>query len=259
MANKRILWILAVIPMVCYGCYGWQREAFDWGLILGMATGGFISSKAEPFFEKPLINGPGDKEYRDEQVPDPWVWGASIATVGLVALLPNQEGWLNERSYRHLKGAAQAAAAGFFIKEFTKDLVGRPRPDYYDRLELGIELDEARKSWPSGHATHAANMATYLSLYTWDEWRADEPLAIAAKSGITALLAAGAGWVCWTRVADNRHYPGDVAAGAVLGASTALFFYSWQNWWGAPQEDENPNQSSIIQATPFSIGVRIAF
>ncbi len=243
----------------CYGCYGWQWEALDWGLISGMAAGGYLSSKAEPFFEKPLIAGPGDKEYRKERVPDSWVYVSMLGTIGLASLLPNQEGWLNERSYRHLKGAAQAITAGYIIKEFTKDLVGRPRPDYYDRLEQRIEITKSRKSFPSGHATHFFTAATYLSLFTWDEWRSDEPLAVAAKSGITAFLAAGAGWVAWTRVADNRHYPGDVIAGSILGASTALFFYSYQQWWGKPEEDENPSQSSIIEATPFSIGIKLNF
>ncbi|MEA3311410.1 MAG: phosphatase PAP2 family protein [candidate division WOR-3 bacterium] len=260
---SRLSLSLLIVPLVCYGCYGvwygWQREALDWGLIGGMAAGGYLSSKAEPFFEKPLIQGPGDKEYRKERVPDSWVYASMFTTIGLASLLPNQEGWLNATSYSHLKGAAQAITAGYIIKELTKDIVGRPRPDYYDRLDQGIEITKARKSFPSGHATHFATGAAYLSLYVWDEWRSDEPLAVAAKSGITALLAAGAGWVCWTRVADNRHYPGDVAAGAVLGAGTALCFYSWQNWWGKPKEDENPSQSSIIQATPFSIGVRFSF
>lgn len=256
MANKGILFALLIVPLAGYG---WQREVIDWGSIGVMGTGGYTFGKTEPFFNKPLIDGVGDKPYLEERVSNSWVYVSMLGTVGLASLLPNQEGWLNERSYRHLKGALQAITAGYIIKEFTKDLVGRPRPDYYDRLELGIELDEARKSFPSGHATHFFTAATYLSLFTWDEWRSDEPLTVAAKSGITAFLAAGAGWVAWTRVADNRHYPGDVAAGAVLGTGTALFFYSWQNWWGKPQEDENPNQSSIIEATPFSIGVRFSF
>jgi len=244
MSNKRILWILAVIPMVCYGCYGWQREALDWGLIGGMAAGGYLSSEAEPFFKAPLIQGPGDKEYRKERVPDSWVYVSMLGTVGLASLLPNQEGWLNSTSYRHLKGALQAITAGYIIKEFTKDLVGRPRPDYYDRMELGVDLNEARKSFPSGHATHFFTAATYLSLFTWDEWRSDESWAIATKSGITALLAAGAGWVSYTRIADNRHYPGDVAAGTILGASTALFFYSYQQWWGAADTITEPAGTS---------------
>ena len=257
MANKRILLALGVIPLVCYG--GWQREALDWGLIGGMATGGYLSSKAEPFFEKPLIAGPGDKPYRKERVPDSWIYGLMFTTVGLSALLPNQDGWLNSRSYRHLKGSMQAITAGYLIKEFTKDLVGRPRPDYYDRMELGVDLNEGRKSWPSGHATHFFTAATYLSLFTWDEWRSDEPLALATKSGITALLAAGAGWVCWTRVRDNRHYPGDVAAGSILGAGSALFFYSYQQWWGNPEDADTLGVADISAGPRFSIGVRFRF
>jgi membrane-associated phospholipid phosphatase len=265
MTNERILWILAFVPMVChgsvcYGCYGgWQREVLDWGMIGSFGIGGYLASKAEPFFEQPLIGGPGDKPYKEEQVPNSWLMVASAAMVGLSGLLPNQDGWLNSRSYRHLKGSLLAVSSGLFIKELCKDIVGRPRPDYYDRLARGIDVDEARESWPSGHATHAAGVAIYLSLFTWDEWRDDAPLAVAAKSGITALLAAGATWVSYTRVADNRHYVGDVVAGSIIGAGTALLAYSWQNWWGAPKEPGTSDQSSIIQATPLSIGVRLSF
>ncbi|MGC9326371.1 MAG: phosphatase PAP2 family protein [Candidatus Hinthialibacter sp.] len=54
---------------------------------------------------------------------------------------------------------------------------------------------------------------------------------------MSVLLATGAAWVSYTRVRDNRHYPGDVVAGSILGASTALFF-SWstdqiKTWRGA--------------------------
>jgi len=254
---SRLSLSLLIVPLMCYG--GWQREAVDWGLIGVMGAGGYAFGKTEPFFETPLIPGAGDKPYLEERVSDSWVYASMFATIGLAALLPNQDGWLNRRSYRHLKGAMQAATAGYLIKEFSKDIVGRPRPDYYDRAERDIEVDKGRESWPSGHATHFATGAAYLSLYVWDEWRSDDALAIAAKTTITALLAAGAGWVCWTRVADNRHYPGDVIAGSILGAGCALLAYSYQQWWTAPADADAPEQSFNFQATPVLIGVRFRF
>ncbi len=262
MTGKRILWILVFIPMVCYGgmCYGWQREVLDWGIVVGSGAGGFIFSKQEPFFENPLIPGLGDKPYKEEQVPNSWLAVSMAAAVACASLLPNQDGWLNERSYRHLKGSLLAFSSGLFIKELSKDIVGRPRPDYYDRLARGIDVDEARESWPSGHATHAAGVATYLTLFTWDEWRSQEPWALACKSGISVLLGGAATWVAYTRVADNRHYVGDVIAGSLLGAGTALFFYSYQQWWGAP---DTLATTDLVGAStnlpPFSIGVRLSF
>lgn len=253
---------MAFIPMVCYGgmCYGWQREVLDWGIVAGSGVGGYFAGKAEPFFERPLIGGPGDRPYKEEQVPSSWLVVSNVAMVGLAGLLPNQDGWLNARSYRHVKGAAETATVSLLLKDLLKDIVGRPRPDYYNRLELGIDLDEARESWPSGHATHAANVVTYLTLYTWDEWRSQEPWALACKSGISVLLGGAATWVAYTRVADNRHYVGDVIAGSLLGAGTALFFYSYQQWWGAP---DTLATTDLVGAStnlpPFSIGVRLSF
>ncbi len=208
-------------------------------------------SRRGPFFDTPLIPGPGDKPYLEERVSDPWVYASMLATAGAVSLLPNQDGWLNERSYRHLKGSLLAITSGYFIKELAKDVVGRPRPDYYDRLAKGIGLDEARDSWPSGHATHFATAATYLSLLTWDEWRSSDPWAITAKTGITAILAGTWAWVSYTRIADNRHYPGDVIAGSILGAGTALLGYSYEQWWGRPKT--TALGCSFLEISPFSI------
>lgn len=238
MRQLRLLSILLTAPaIVSAALTGWPRELVDWSVVVAPGVAGFAIAEQEPFFERPWIPGPGDKPYMDEQVPNSWLYVANAGMVGLVSLLPNSEGWLNSTSYRHLKASLQTIAVSLFVKELSKNLVGRPRPDYYNRLGLGVDLDEARKSWPSGHAIHAFNVATYLGLYVWDEWQSDETWVLGVKSGITALLGGAATWVAYTRVADNRHYVGDVLAGSVLGAGTALFFYSWQHWWGSPEQD----------------------
>jgi|GEM_PF-868762 len=260
---SRFFLSILIVPLVCLG--GWVRETADWTSIAAMSAGGYIFSKAEPFFNTPLIPGAGDKPYAHEQVPNSWLYAASAATIGLSSLLPNKDGWLNARSYRHLKASLQAVSSSYFLKEFAKDVAGRPRPDYNYRMVHELGVNKARKSWPSGHAVHAFNLASYLSLYTWDEWRSREPLAVCAKTGITALLFGTATWVAYTRVADNRHYAGDVIAGAVLGAGCALFFYSYQQWWGTPEDAAAPEdigltkQTVNFQVTPLSVGVRVSF
>ncbi|NLI97855.1 phosphatase PAP2 family protein [bacterium] len=251
----RMALVLFTVPFVLSA--SWQREILDWGMIGSFGLGGYLSAKAGPFFETPLIPGAGDRPYLEERVTNPWVYGAMLATAGAVSILPNQDGWLNERSYRHLKGSLLAITSGYFIKELAKDIVGRPRPDYYDRLAKGIGLDEARDSWPSGHAAHFATAATYLSLFTWDEWRSTEPLAIAAKTGITALLVGTWAWVSWTRIQDNRHYPGDIIAGTILGSGTALLGYSCEQWWG--MQNTSNGSSTFFEISPFSVTMRVRF
>lgn len=254
MKQARYLFILVLVPVVARPALtAWRREVVDWSVIAGAGAGGFILKDQEPFFERPLMGSRWDKPFIEEQVPNSWLYAASAAMIGLSTLLPNQEGWVNARSYRHLKGSLQAVSTCLLIKEFSKDLVGRRRPDYHDRLERGIKVEKARKSWPSGHATHAFNVATYLGLFTWDEWRSDESWATGVKSGITALLAGGAAWVAYTRVADNRHYPGDVVAGSLLGAGCAVLTYSWQHWWGNPDTTEVNDINGSPAIPSFSI------
>jgi len=249
---------LFIVPLICLA--SWQREVADWGSIGVMYGGGYLMGEIEPFFANPLIDGPGDKPLLEETVTDGWVYASMLTTVVAASLLPNQDGWFNQRSYRHLKGALQAVTSGYLIKELTKNIVGRPRPDYYDRIDQGVDVVEARKSWPSGHATHFATAATYLTLFTWDEWRSNDAWALAVKGGITTLLAVGTGYVCYTRVADNRHYPGDVIAGALLGAGTSLLCYSYQQWWGKPSsETASESSASCLEISPISLGVRISF
>lgn len=67
----------------------------------------------------------------------------------------------------------------------------------------------ASASFPSMHACVAAAWATALAL-----WR---------KPPLSAVASALALLIGWSRVALGLHFPADVLAGAVLGASAALF------------------------------------
>jgi undecaprenyl-diphosphatase len=67
-------------------------------------------------------------------------------------------------------------------------------------------------SYPSGHATVAFNIAVILGL-TMKDWR--------GRLGIVG----GAVLVAYSRVYLGHHYPSDVIAGAVLGASIGAAAY----------------------------------
>ncbi len=88
-----------------------------------------------------------------------------------------------------------------------KPLVGRARPS------LSLKAHDFRPfssqdSWPSGHTTVAFALATSLS----DELR-HTPASI--------LLYGAAALTGWSRVNDNRHWVTDVAAGALVGVTSA--------------------------------------
>lgn len=88
-----------------------------------------------------------------------------------------------------------------------KQLIRRPRPaDLPDPLEALIRPSD-RFSFPSGHAGAAFLMATLITIH-YPVWAlAAYPLAL---------------MVGFSRVVLGVHYPGDIVAGAILGASCAV-------------------------------------
>jgi membrane-associated phospholipid phosphatase len=97
-----------------------------------------------------------------------------------------------------LAGAASTAAKVTF---------GRPRPSQSLDAD-GYSPFSGQEAMPSGHTTVAFAMATALADDLHNTW---------ASVGLYSL-AAGVGW---SRVNDNKHWLSDVAAGAVLGITSA--------------------------------------
>lgn len=102
--------------------------------------------------------------------------------------------------------AATLALAGS-TSALSKLVLGRPRPNESSDAD-GYVPFSGQEAMPSGHTTMAFAMATTLA----DE--IDRPWA---SVGLYAL-ATGVGW---SRINDDRHWLTDVAAGAVLGVTSA--------------------------------------
>jgi diacylglycerol diphosphate phosphatase / phosphatidate phosphatase len=177
--------------------------------------------------------------------------GALLITTAIDAAVAHD----GHRTHNLVLGGLESVAATFAITEALKLSVGRLRPDYRDRYvraacggvvdaPAGLDcsavvadgfvvsaddLRDGRVSFVSGHTSSSFAMASYLfwhlgSSYVWNDQAPPWAPAVAAL-GAGALLGT-AGIVGATRLADGRHHPEDVVAGAALGTTigTAMWF-----------------------------------
>ncbi|MDI2129157.1 phosphatase PAP2 family protein [Yinghuangia seranimata] len=119
-----------------------------------------------------------------------------------------------------LRGLGSVALASTVTNVVLKSWTRRPRPV----IDLVPEVRRlARQPWttsfPSGHAASAAAFATGVAL---------ESRSMGAAAGVLA------GGVALSRVYTGVHYPGDVLAGAALGAGLAAVTLRW--WPRRPVE-----------------------
>ncbi|MBC3844438.1 phosphatase PAP2 family protein [Streptacidiphilus sp. 4-A2] len=142
----------------------------------------------------------------------------SLTTAGLMALCPGRT--------RHaaLLGVAAVGVASATSNLVGKQLIRRPRPD---RAAAGSSTERhvpmpASASFPSGHT--AAAMAFAMATGSASP-------AFAMPLGTLACV------VGYSRVHTGVHYPGDVAAGVVIGIASAAAVSAAANRWAsrAPQ------------------------
>jgi membrane-associated phospholipid phosphatase len=205
--------------------------------------------------------------YRQDTVPAwaiPVLGNAALVGVGALSLTR----YPSFRKVHHfVLGAAQAQLASFLSTELIKSAAGRLRPDFRDRMSRyycaqgrgevpagtdcsavnqeaasargrgqgtsGIfidrrELEDGRRSFPSGHAASSFVIASYLALFLGGEmvW-GEHANAMTRLPGVAAQVAVmtAAAMVAASRITDGRHHPEDVVAGAGLGTAWAALFY----------------------------------
>jgi undecaprenyl-diphosphatase len=139
--------------------------------------------------------------------------GSAPALLSMAAL---GAGWLWWRRERARAAALLGAVLGTRMGvEILKLVVDRARPSL-DPHPVVVHS----KSFPSGHASNS--MATFLALALFvapPSWR--KPAVAAA---VTASLVMGA-----TRPLLGVHWPSDVLAGWIFGASVTLLAWWWLN------------------------------
>lgn len=102
--------------------------------------------------------------------------------------------------------AVSLALAGLTVQT-GKFALGRPRPEQSLDAD-GYSPFSGQVSLPSGHSAMAFAMATSLADEIHRPW---------ATVGLYGMASA----VAWSRVNDNRHWLSDVAAGALVGITSA--------------------------------------
>ncbi|MEU8138869.1 bifunctional phosphatase PAP2/diacylglycerol kinase family protein [Streptodolium elevatio] len=112
-----------------------------------------------------------------------------------------------------LRGLGSVALASTVTNVVLKNWTRRPRPvlDLVPHVRR-LPRQPWTTSFPSGHAASAAAFATGVAL---------ESRSLGAAAGV---LATG---VAFSRVYTGVHYPGDVLAGAALGAGLAAVTLRW--------------------------------
>ena len=131
----------------------------------------------------------------------------------------------------------------FSLTLLAKNLVDRVRPDGSDH-----------QSFFSGHSSTAFCTASYLSLELndwydrWEPTRKDPTLCSTLKIGSDVALYAGAAYVAYARMHDEKHYFSDVVTGAVVGTLVGTWMYRWH--WSSEGTISPSISFLVIHHTP---------
>ena len=134
----------------------------------------------------------------------------------------------------------------YSLTALAKSIVYRLRPDGSDG-----------ESFFSGHSSTAFCAASYLSLELndwydhWDPTRSDNVLRSTLKIGSDMALYAGATYVAYSRLHDEKHYFTDVAVGAVIGTVMGTVMYHWQ--WGPATSTRQDVSVAVVNKTPLIV------
>ncbi|GAX24324.1 phosphatidate phosphatase [Fistulifera solaris] len=208
-----------------------------------------------------VLNLSINEQFDGDTVSNTWLFLLGLILPGLLQLFLvtkcTRFGTL-DGIHRTVCSYAVAHALNDLATESMKVFCGYLRPSFYQLCEpdenyeycLGADADDARKSFPSGHASTSFCGLTLLALFIHQQFGlrsirkveqtvifagegsriarcqtaySKPPLFYRAISILSLLPIALALFVAASRVHDNKHFPADVTAGSVLGASVAIY------------------------------------
>ena len=237
-------------------------------------------------FDDDAVGATYREEGAGEMVPTVWIHrligAGAVFVAGMEAVEWNRGQGSMQRLHDSFVGYAETVALTAAVTETFKPAVGRLRPDFGDRARryhcstdgvLGADercdgyrdrpladdpmeaqelLEDGRRSFISGHASHSFNLLGYTALlvggnYVWG----DEATPRSRSAGFAAQSAmmAGATYIAASRVADGRHHRADVLAGSLVGLGIANLSY-WRRFNRSGDLRRAAGEPSTIQLQP---------
>jgi membrane-associated phospholipid phosphatase len=192
----------------------------DGAVLAGAATGVILMRGQQgPWSSLDWAGTETGKAYKEDFVP---TWAIALA-VGAASVGSAVEGGAQEAI-----AILQGTGLTLMVSDFAKHSLGRPRPDYDDRMRLydGGGQDEKLKrdgalSMPSGHAA-AATVLAWQTAFWWQRAacrRGTQASGSWLRFGAPLSLGAA---VAISRVPNNRHNLSDVLVGSAIGSAVAF-------------------------------------
>jgi hypothetical protein len=206
------------------------RELLLLGLGAGLASGGLIlQSNQSPLQQEDLADlSSSDINCLDRGATDNWSPSADQASdilVGClvaspVVLAATGRGARDPVTILVMYAETMLLANG--VTQMTKGLVQRNRPYVYnDDPDIPesqkLEVD-ARRSFPSSHATNAFASAVFLSTVYGRLYPESN-----ARGWVWAGSVGTAGTIAWLRCRAGQHFPTDVLIGSAIGTLVGYF------------------------------------
>lgn len=160
----------------------------------------------------------------------PYAWAISGALVAGGLITKNPE--MRDTG----RDALEAAAFASLLTLILKPAFGRERPEQSDGQTVFHGFTSQYTSFPSGHATTAWAVASVIAMRT-DGWI------------VPTIAYTLATLVAFDRVNDQRHFVGDVFAGAAIGVAVGRFIV------GRHRRDDGAAAGAEIEIVPIRDGL----